>query len=198
MSNTEAILEFLEAIQKKCCDDCLSRGAHVEPRQQVNRICRRLAQQGTIVRENEMCALCARRKAVNIIRGLAQRRPVDASPAPGPRVFAAPSQRQEQMPSIEAFRNHLDRFCKKLLENRPNSRRNGLAALISELSDRGVVPLHQANMMHTIRALRNAYVHEHIDMGDRERTIAKAAWAIITEWAEKHQPEPWRLTSGWS
>ena len=75
----------------------------------------------------------------------------------------------------------------------PNGK-NGLAAVISALSDRGVVPMHEANMMHTIRGLRNAYVHEHFPMGTRETAIAQAAWDIIREWAELHEGELWRLT----
>lgn len=66
-----------------------------------------------------------------------------------------------------------------------------LAGLISALSDRGVIPLHEANMMHTVRSLRNAYVHDHIPMGTGETVIAKAAWEIITEWAEAHESEVW-------
>jgi hypothetical protein len=69
-----------------------------------------------------------------------------------------------------------------------------LAALISSLSDSGDVPIHQANMMHTLRSLRNAFVHEHIRMGKREEAILENAWAIIEEWAETNEPELWRLT----
>lgn len=54
--------------------------------------------------------------------------------------------------------------------------------------------MHQANMMHTIRGLRNAYVHEDIHMGQREMAIAQGAWDIIHEWAESHEGELGRRT----
>jgi hypothetical protein len=98
-------------------------------------------------------------------------------PQTPPSAGAAPTRDRSEAVSIEALRNRLDRFCKGLVEkSQVPSGRNGLAALISALSDRGIVPLHQASMMHTIRGLRNAYVHEHIPMKARETAVAQAAW----------------------
>jgi uncharacterized protein YutE (UPF0331/DUF86 family) len=107
---------------------------------------------------------------------------------------ATSDQLREETLSIEALCNHLDRFCRALQENPESNPRMGLAALISELRDQEIIPGHPANMMHTIRGLRNAYVHEHIEMRKVERAVANGAWAIIAEWAERHHPEKWRLT----
>src|SRR5712691_6455653 len=84
--------------------------------------------------------------------------------------------------SAEEMRNRLDRFCVSLWEKRGlGTKPDGLAKLIAELSERGVIPMHQANMMHTVRALRNAYVHDHIPIGPREQAVLDGAWGIIDD-----------------
>ncbi len=94
------------------------------------------------------------------------------------------------------MRNQLDRFCTGLWEKRGSGQKpDGLAALIAELSDRGAIPMHQANMMHTVRALRNAYVHDHIRIGPREAAVLDGAWGIIHDWAEGCERGLWRRTS---
>ena len=99
-------------------------------------------------------------------------------------------------PSPEELRNQLDRFCIELWEKRGSGAKpEGLAALIGELSDRGAIPVHQANMMHTVRALRNTYVHDHIRIGPREAAVLENAWGIIQEWAEGCEGKLWRRTS---
>ena len=59
---------------------------------------------------------------------------------------------------------------------------------------RELLPAHEANMMHTIRALRNLVVHENLDFGEHETAIARAAWEIVRTWAEQREREAWRLT----
>ena len=195
MSNAETILEFLERSPKGACDDCISRETRVEPRQQVYQICQRMEQRRTIMRRKGRCPLCGHTKTVSVITaGASEPEAVESRRAPQSPVEVS-TRCQSEAVSIEALRNHLDRFCKILVEKHkfPNGK-NGLAALISALSDRGIVPLHQANMMHTIRGLRNAYVHDHIAMDAREAAIAQAAWDIIREWAELRERELWRRT----
>lgn len=55
MDNTEKVLDYLEKSGKRLCDDCLSTQLEIRPRQQVNQICNRLAQQGNITREKALC-----------------------------------------------------------------------------------------------------------------------------------------------
>ena len=186
MTNAEKILELLESLTGPACDDCVSAKSGVEPRQQVNQICRRLESRGTVLRGESICVICGNSKQTNRIGETR----VNERPAAKPNKLGAT---RHQSP--EEVRNRLDRFCKGLLKKRfPGGIANSLAALISHLSDDGVLPIHQANMMHTIRSLRNAYVHEHLVLGDREYAVLENAWGIIEEWAEKTEPELWRLT----
>jgi hypothetical protein len=183
MSNAERIVEFLERFPNGVCDDCISRETGVEPRQQVYQLCQRMEGR-TVTRRKGRCALCDRTKTLRA----AAARAVSPEGGESPQADRWPG----EAVSIEALRNHLDRFCKGLIEkHRVPNVKNGLAAFIAALTDRGILPLHQANMMHTIRSLRNAYVHEHIPMKARETAIAKAAWGIIRELRES---ELWRRT----
>ena len=62
------------------CDDCVSKTAEVHPRQQVNQICRWLAQSGRISRSAGECASCHSRKFVNVsVCQLSQEPPKDES-----------------------------------------------------------------------------------------------------------------------
>jgi hypothetical protein len=184
MSNAETILEFLEGYPKGVCDNCISRETRVQPRQQVNQICRRLEQKEEIMRRAGRCALGDHTKMLNIIRA------ATCPPGEGGR-----GREGGTTVSIEALWKHLDRFCKGLGEKHGISTgRQGLAALVSALTDSGAIPMHQANMMHAIRSLRNAYVHDHIVVGKRETEFARAAWDIIHEWAESRESELWGRT----
>ena len=195
MSNPERILEYLEAVQKECCDDCISREARVEPRQQVNQICRQMAQRRQVTRRKARCTLCDSTKTVTTIRSGASKSGVATSPTAVPSARAALPLRAGQAVSVEGLFNHVNRFCKALFDKHElGDGRMGAAALISELSNNGIVPSHQAGMMHTIRSLRNAYVHDHIEIGERETTLAQSASSIISEWAETNEAELWRLT----
>ncbi len=97
--------------------------------------------------------------------------------------------------SIEDAWRYVDRFCRALwvkhLESEPPQ---SLAEAITQLRDEELIPTHEAGMMHTIRALRNQVVHENLDFGEYEITIARAAWEIIRAWAERQERKAWRLT----
>jgi hypothetical protein len=187
MTNAERILEALESVAGGCCDDCLSRRSRVTPRQQVNQVCRRLENAGALSREETACAVCGARKTVSSLAG----RPRPRRPS-----RAAATDVRSHAPSPEEMRNHLDRFCSDLWEKRGDGPKpDSLAALIGGLSDRGAIPMHQANMMHTIRGLRNAYVHDHIPLGPREAAVLENAWGIVREWAEDREGKLWRRAS---
>jgi hypothetical protein len=66
MNNADTILRFLEGTDS-CCDDCIARATHIEPRQQVNQICRRM-ESSALTRRQDRCALCGRMKTVNVLR----------------------------------------------------------------------------------------------------------------------------------
>ena len=70
-----------------------------------------------------------------------------------------------------------------------------LASMITALRDGKRLPPHEANMMHTIRSLRNMVVHENLDFGDNETAIARAAWEIVRSWGEKRERAAWRATA---
>ncbi len=97
--------------------------------------------------------------------------------------------------SIEEAWRYVDRFCRafwmeKLKEEPPQS----LAQMITQLRDQELIPAHEAGMMHTIRAMRNHVVHENLEFGEYELTIARSAWEIVRVWAERHARKAWRLT----
>jgi Domain of unknown function (DUF4145) len=182
-THNDVILEFLESFPKGCCDDCISQKTGIAPRQQVNQICRRLEQQGKVIRRRGPCELGGHIKILNIL----------ANTATEPRTTRIPP---PERISIEDLRNRLDRFCKALAAKHKVGEGNaGLARLIGALSDASVISVHQANMMHVVRVLRNAYVHDHIRIGHREETIASLAWEILSEWAESCEPELWKMAN---
>lgn len=117
-----------------------------------------------------------------------------------PETCAGPGGSIDGVPSGSGFKSRLagntwTASARALVDkHRISNAKNGLATLISALTDRGAVPMHRANTMHTIRGLRNAYVHDDIPMGRRETMIAQAAWDIIREWGESSEGEVWRRT----
>ena len=98
-------------------------------------------------------------------------------------------------PGIEEAWRYVDRFCRAVwmrhLEDEPPS---SLADIITTLRDEELIPAHEANMMHTIRSLRNMVVHENPEFGAQETTIARAAWEIVQAWAEQREGETWQVT----
>ena len=96
---------------------------------------------------------------------------------------------------IEEAWRYIDRFCRALWVKHMQSDPPGsLAEAITALRDQGIVPVHEAGMMHNIRALRNLLVHEDVIFGEHETTIARAAWQIVRAWADEREREAWRLT----
>ena len=67
MRNRERILNHLEITPPGACDDCISTSLDITPRQQVNQICNRLANQGLITRQHMKCPRCMILKLVNQI-----------------------------------------------------------------------------------------------------------------------------------
>ena len=97
--------------------------------------------------------------------------------------------------TIEEAWRHVDRFCRALwLEHMKGEPPQSLAQAITCLRDEELIPAHEAGMMHTIRALRNHVVHENLDFGEHEITIARAAWEIVRAWAKRQERKTWRLT----
>ncbi len=98
--------------------------------------------------------------------------------------------------SIEDAWRYVDRFSRALWNKRMDGEQPAsLAEVIMILRDEQVLPAHEANMMHTIRSLRNMVVHENVRFGEHENTIARAAWQIIRQWADRKERELWRLTA---
>ncbi len=95
--------------------------------------------------------------------------------------------------SIEEIWRHVDRLCRAMwLSQFKEPAPSSLAEIISTLRDEQVVPAHEANMMHTIRAFRNLVVHEDAAFGKHETVIARAAWEIVGTWARRHKLAAWR------
>ncbi len=96
---------------------------------------------------------------------------------------------------IEEAWRYVDRFCRALwVKHMETNPPGSLAEAITALRDQELIPVHEAGMMHTIRALRNLLVHEDVVFGEHETTIARAAWQIVRAWADEREREAWRLT----
>jgi hypothetical protein len=98
--------------------------------------------------------------------------------------------------SIEETWRYVDRFCRTLwVKHMDDETPSSLANIIITLRDQERLPPHEANMMHTIRSLRNMVVHENPDFSGNETTIARAAWEIVRAWGEKRERAAWRKTA---
>jgi hypothetical protein len=65
MTNIERVQTLLQSVGAPICDDCLTMRTDVQPRQQVNQICRQMADHGDIDREQGTCSICGKAKIVN-------------------------------------------------------------------------------------------------------------------------------------
>jgi len=65
LGNREKIIQILTENPGGSCDDCISTRLKITPRQQVNQICRMLANISTIERTKEKCPLCEKKKINN-------------------------------------------------------------------------------------------------------------------------------------
>ncbi len=203
MTYADRVLEYLRSKSARGgCDDCLARKTGIRARPKVAEACRRLAAEGTLVRKKGKCPLGDHTRVLNTLapkvaskrsgrlRAGRASRPADAvgrTRTPAPPAPAALG--------IEEAWRYVDRFCRALwvkhLDAEPPI---SLAESITTLRDRELLPAHEANMMHTIRALRNLVVHENLDFGEHETAIARAAWEIVRAWAEQREREAWHLT----
>jgi hypothetical protein len=66
MSNSDIILNRIRKNREFYCDECLQKITGVQPHQQVNIICNKLAMQGKLHRERRICSCCHKRIIVNI------------------------------------------------------------------------------------------------------------------------------------
>ena len=201
MSNTDRVLKYLRSKPARGgCDYCLARKTGIRARPKVTEACRRLAAEGTLVRKKGKCPLGGHTRVLNTLAQATSRR--RGRPKAGPASRRATGGGRTRTPAppasaalgIEGAWRYVDRFCRALwvkhLKSEPPT---SLAELITTLRDRELLPAHEANMMHTIRALRNLVVHENLDFGDHETAIARAAWEIVRAWAEQREREAWRL-----
>ena len=203
MSNTDRVIRYLKSNPARGgCDDCLARKTGIRARRKVTEACRRLAADGTLVRKKGKCPLGGHTRVLNTLaRQVASKRsgrlkpPRASRPAAGGGRTRAPAPPASATLGIEEAWRYVDRFCRALwvkhLDAQPPI---SLAESITTLRNEEFLPAHEANMMHTIRALRNLVVHENLDFGDHEKAIARAAWEIVRAWAERQEREAWRLT----
>ena len=203
MSTTDRVLTYLRSnAARGGCDDCLARKTGIRARPKVAEACRQLATEGTLVRKKGKCPLGDHTRVLNTLapqaasgrRGRLKSGPASRRTSGGGRT-RAPTPPASAGLGIEGAWRYVDRFCRALwvkhLESDPPT---SLAELITTLRGRELLPAHEANMMHTIRALRNLVVHENLDFGEHETAIARAAWEIVRTWAEQREREAWRLT----
>lgn len=187
MSNSDIILEYLEEnAPGGYCDDCISGQLGIEPRQQVNQICRRLMQRGAISRNDGVCASCGGSKIVNASK-MAPPQTVDRTGLrDASAVYAVHSVHLELPIDIERLRTQVVRMCHAVWQKEKAGEKAPLSisAIISNLKEDDLLPRHPANMMLTLCNLRNVYVYEEVELGPSELDVARGAWAIISRWWE--------------
>ena len=94
MTNRERILEFLKQAGGPICDDCLSAGADVHPRQQCFSICTELGHRGLAGRDTTTCVVCRRAKKATWLNPAGTAPPAEAvavRPLVGASTVAAPT-----------------------------------------------------------------------------------------------------------
>ncbi len=199
MSTTDRVIRYLKSNPARGgCDDCLARRTGIRALREVTEACRRLAAEGTLVRKKGKCPLGDHTRVLNTLAPkVASRRSGRLRAGRASRPADAGGRTRTPAPpalGIEEAWRYVDRFCRALwvkhLDAQPPM---SLAESITTLRDRELLPAHEANMMHTIRALRNLVVHENLDFGEHETAIARAAWEIVRAWAEQREREAWRL-----
>lgn len=67
MTNAERVQTLLQSVGEPICDDCLAMRTAIQPQQQVNQLCRQMADRGDIDREQGTCSVCGKAKIVNTI-----------------------------------------------------------------------------------------------------------------------------------
>ena len=187
MNERDLVVELLKTIPtRRCCDACLSRRTGIRPPRQVNQLCRRLVELGKLVREKGKCPLGNHTRVLNALTAKRSARTKSA---------VSPGSPGSAGLGIEEAWRYVDRFCRALWNTHLDTGSPAsLAEAITALRDEQIVPAHEANMMHTIRSLRNMVVHEDVDFGDHETAIARAAWEIIRAWGERDERALWRAT----
>lgn len=197
MSNSDNILELLEEIRPKAyCDDCLSNELKIKPRQQVNQICRKLANENKINRTKATCDSCVKEKLVN--QSLTQEIKKDEKKLRKTKLYYClnyvPGQYHYEYSfnnpeEIELCRSSTVKICKEIWSNEiSDPAPRSISAIINLLKEKNIIPFHQANMMLTICGLRNAIVYEDVKIGQEELEIARNAWKVVEKW--------WRSVKG--
>ena len=186
MTESDLVVQCLESIpDRRCCDDCLVKKTRIRPRSQLSRLCRELADQGKLTRKRGKCPLGDHTKMLNTLAAEPSRAVRRTGKSPAPDTLG-----------IEDAWRYVDRFCRAIwVKHLGNDTPSSLAEAITALRDEELVPPHEANMMHTIRSLRNMVVHEDVNFGEHETAIARAAWEIIRTWAQRRERSLWSATT---
>lgn len=172
------IQEFLENIKPDTrCDDCLSKELGIEPRQQVNQICRPLSEQGLLARGRGVCTRCGKAKLVN-----ATLERLNAPIAPTATRANAEVGPQHGF-DLEHARNDLVRICYTIWRATQDAEipRN-ISATINQLRSSDDIPFVTASLMLTVCAIRNAAVYSDWRPSSNEFEVARHAVAAIDAW----------------
>ena len=87
----------------------------------------------------------------------------------------------EPEPLDVAVKNVMIELEQILAKFEPKSERS-LYQWITELQAKGVIPRPVADMMHTIRTLRNNVAHSNHLFNKHDRTVLESAWLSVQEW----------------
>lgn len=175
-TNTEKVIEFLESYGGPVCDDCISSKCQVEPRQQVNQICRRLEKIGKLVRSELTCKVCQRNKKGNSIHPSGNKK--GGSEFPGKHPNELPPPRDKQAAILDSIRRSMINTLNELNERQRGH--EGFSSIVRRLRDEGRLDPVPACMMLTLGALRNIVVYEGSELRSNEWQVVIHLWAALS------------------
>jgi len=202
-SNKELILENLEIYRDGICDDCLSDVTRVKPRQQINSICRSLANSKKLIRKKAECQVCKRAKLINIDLLGTQKSPHPDSVAQIAESCLAYPEQPDRDLGIEAKIRVLDEreissgeiidSCRREMVrifnclDRTSSRQGpqSFSERLSRLTNENSIPKDIFVLMRMLNTFRNLVVYEDLELNHSILGLIRETWDIVKEWWNK-------------
>ena len=172
MQNADRILEALTKLNSKViCDDCLEEISDVHPRQQVYRICSRLAREGSIFRQRGTCSVRTHaEKIVNRISGECLV-PPQSSGVSGP-------SRERQTFLLSEFLREMNALLTKI-DDVSKIGFEPFAARVARLRHSGVVSNKLSALLNTVNSYRVQVVKEGVPLNSGEWSLCENAMSLI-------------------
>lgn len=106
---------------------------------------------------------------------------------PKPDTRLMPAATSEPAQPLEVMVKDVVLKLEGILQNLEPKAGRELSEWISDVQRKNLVPRPIADMMHTIRKIRNSVVHSNYSFGKHERAVLDSAWLTVKEWWEQRQ-----------